>query len=48
MNMGQLLHVMRANFLIDACGLHKVEGKPFMVGEIVAEITRLLSDGKES
>ncbi len=48
LNMGQLLHVMRANFLIDACGLSKVEGKPFMVGEIVAEITRLLSDGKES
>jgi len=47
MNMGQLLHVMRANFLIDASGLDKVEGKPFMVGEIVAEITRLLSDGKK-
>jgi len=48
MNMGQLLHVMRANYLIDASGLYKVEGKPFMVKEIEAEITRLLSDGKES
>jgi len=48
MNMGQLLHVIRAKYLVDAKGLNKIEGKPFMVGEIEAEITNLLANGKVS
>ena len=35
LNMGQLRMLLRAQFLIDAHGLNKVQGKPFTVGEIV-------------
>jgi 2-oxoglutarate ferredoxin oxidoreductase subunit alpha len=42
LNMGQLLMVLRAKFLIDAKGLNKVQGKPFTVGEIEDEIEQML------
>lgn len=48
MNLGQLLHVIRGKFLVDAVGLNKVQGKPFMVSEIEDRITELLSDGSKS
>jgi 2-oxoglutarate ferredoxin oxidoreductase subunit alpha len=35
MNLGQLLSIIRAKFLIDAKGLNKVRGQPFTIGEIV-------------
>jgi 2-oxoglutarate ferredoxin oxidoreductase subunit alpha len=38
LNMGQLQMMLRANYLVDAKGLHKVQGKPFRVGEVVAAI----------
>jgi 2-oxoglutarate ferredoxin oxidoreductase subunit alpha len=34
MNTGQLFKVLRAEFLVDAEGLNKVNGKPFMITEI--------------
>ena len=34
MNTGQLCKVLRAEFLVDAEGLNKVNGKPFMITEI--------------
>jgi 2-oxoglutarate ferredoxin oxidoreductase subunit alpha len=42
LNMGQLLMVVRAHFLIDAIGLNKVQGKPFSVSEIVERIDELI------
>ncbi|MCH7591434.1 MAG: 2-oxoacid:acceptor oxidoreductase subunit alpha [Planctomycetes bacterium] len=48
MNTGQLLRNIRATYLVDAVGLNKVQGKPFMVQEIVTKIEELLSNGKVS
>ncbi len=48
MNLGQLLPIIRGKFLVDAVGLNKVQGKPFMVGEIENKITELLSNGSKS
>jgi 2-oxoglutarate ferredoxin oxidoreductase subunit alpha len=42
MNLGQLLRVIRAEYLIDAIGLNKVQGQPFKVSEIVTRVNRLL------
>ena len=42
MNMGQLVKVLRAEYLVDAVGLNKVQGLPFKVSEIVSRISRLL------
>ncbi|HXF58162.1 MAG TPA: 2-oxoacid:acceptor oxidoreductase subunit alpha [Actinomycetota bacterium] len=40
MNMGQLLLLVRGKFLVDAEGCSKVQGQPFTVREIEAEILR--------
>src|SRR5262245_32785076 len=42
MNMGQLLMVLRAKFLVDAIGLNKIQGKPFKQQEIEAKIEEVL------
>ena len=44
-NMGQLLLLIRARFLIDAIGYDRVRGKPFRIAEIEDEVLRLL-DGE--
>ena len=38
LNLGQLLMLIRSEFLIDAQGLNKVKGKPFAVSEVLARI----------
>ena len=38
LNRGQLRMLLRAEYLVDAVGLNKVQGKPFLVSEI--EVTR--------
>lgn len=38
LNMGQLRSIVRSEFLIDAIGLNKVQGKPFTVAEILDKI----------
>ncbi len=38
MNLGQLVMMLRANFLVDAKGLSKVQGKPWKVSELAARI----------
>jgi 2-oxoglutarate/2-oxoacid ferredoxin oxidoreductase subunit alpha len=43
LNMGQLRSILRAEYLVDAIGHNKVQGKPFSVGEIVEKIESLLS-----
>jgi len=42
MNLGQLLQLVRARFLVDAAGYNRVTGKPFKAGEIAAAIEALL------
>lgn len=42
MNLGQLQMILRARFLVDAVGLHKVQGRPFKVSEIVSKAEELL------
>jgi 2-oxoglutarate ferredoxin oxidoreductase subunit alpha len=38
MNLGQLVKLLRAEYLVDAEGLNKVQGKPFKVSEICEKI----------
>ena len=42
MNMGQLLKLIRAEYLIDAFGFNKIQGRPFKVSEIENRINRVL------
>jgi len=42
MNMGQLLTILRATYLVDAVGLNKIQGQPFKVSEITRKILKLL------
>ena len=42
LNFGQLLRLIRADFLIDAVGLNKVQGLPFYVFEVESKIDELL------
>ena len=41
LNLGQLLKILRATYLVDAQGINKVQGKPFKVSELVARISEL-------
>jgi 2-oxoglutarate ferredoxin oxidoreductase subunit alpha len=42
LNMGQLLWLLRARYLVDAVGYPKMQGKPFKQAEIAAKIDELL------
>jgi len=44
-NLGQLSRMLRAEFLVDAQSLTKVQGVPFRAAEIEAAIVKLLGDG---
>jgi 2-oxoglutarate ferredoxin oxidoreductase subunit alpha len=41
-NLGQLLMLIRARYLVDAIGYDRVRGKPFRIGEIEDEALRIL------
>jgi 2-oxoglutarate/2-oxoacid ferredoxin oxidoreductase subunit alpha len=43
MNLGQLVWLLRAKYLVDAQGLNKVQGKPFKQSEIEAKIEEVLA-----
>jgi len=43
LNMGQLRLLIRAEFLVDAIGLNKVQGKPFPVSEVLEKINEILA-----
>jgi 2-oxoglutarate ferredoxin oxidoreductase subunit alpha len=45
LNMGQLRTVLRAEFLVDAVGLNKIQGQPFKVSEVVAAVQKQLESG---
>ena len=42
LNMGQLRMLLRDKYLVDAKGLNKIKGKPFLVSEVVEAIEELL------
>jgi 2-oxoglutarate/2-oxoacid ferredoxin oxidoreductase subunit alpha len=42
LNRGQLRLLIRAEFLVDAVGLNKIQGKPFLVSEVEARIEEML------
>jgi 2-oxoglutarate ferredoxin oxidoreductase subunit alpha len=42
LNAGQLLTLLRAKFLVDAIGLNKIQGRPFLVSEIELKVEELL------
>ena len=42
LNVGQLRLLIRGTYLADAVGLNKIQGKPFLVSEIVRKIDELL------
>jgi 2-oxoglutarate ferredoxin oxidoreductase subunit alpha len=43
LNAGQLRLLLRAEFLVDAVGLNKIQGRPFLVSEIEQKIEEMLS-----
>jgi 2-oxoglutarate/2-oxoacid ferredoxin oxidoreductase subunit alpha len=43
MNLGQLLQLVRARYLVDAVGYNRVTGKPFKAGEIADAVEAMLS-----
>ena len=44
MNNGQLVKLLRSEYLVDAKGLNKVSGRPFTIAEIEAKIVATLSE----
>jgi 2-oxoglutarate ferredoxin oxidoreductase subunit alpha len=42
LNNGQLLFLLRSKYLVDAVGLNKIQGRPFLVSEITAKIESML------
>ena len=42
MNMGQLVMILRAKYLVDAQGYNKIQGKPFKTSEIEQKIEEML------
>jgi 2-oxoglutarate ferredoxin oxidoreductase subunit alpha len=42
LNMGQLLWVLRAKYLVDAIGLNKIQGRPFKQAELEQKIEEML------
>jgi len=45
LNTGQLALLLRARFLREVAQLNKIQGRPFTVSEVLAEITRLTAEG---
>jgi 2-oxoglutarate ferredoxin oxidoreductase subunit alpha len=43
LNTGQLVRLIRAEYLVDAIGFNKIQGKPFRVSEILDKIEEVLS-----
>jgi 2-oxoglutarate ferredoxin oxidoreductase subunit alpha len=43
LNSGQLLFLLRAKYLVDAVGLNKIQGRPFLVSEIEEKIDQMIA-----
>ncbi len=46
LNQGQLVRLLRSEFLVPANGINKVRGQPFLIEELRARINELLSEEK--
>ena len=46
LNRGQLRFLLRNDFLVDAQGLNKIQGKPFLVSEVSQAIQKILENGR--
>jgi 2-oxoglutarate/2-oxoacid ferredoxin oxidoreductase subunit alpha len=46
LNTGQLRRLLRSEYLLDAVGLNKVQGRPFLVGEIEEKIRQVTNTDK--
>ena len=46
LNLGQLIKILRSNYLVPAIGLNKIQGLPFQAEEIEAKIDELLQGNK--
>ena len=46
LNMGQLVKIIRAEFLVDAIPLNKVQGRPFTTAEVLARMLSILAEVK--
>ena len=45
LNDGQLVRIIRDHYLVKADVLDKIQGKPFLAEEILAQIKKVLKDG---
>jgi 2-oxoglutarate ferredoxin oxidoreductase subunit alpha len=45
LNRGQLRFLLRNEFLVDAKGLNKIQGKPFLISEVAEAIRKFLENG---
>ncbi|HXJ34438.1 MAG TPA: 2-oxoacid:acceptor oxidoreductase subunit alpha [Candidatus Eisenbacteria bacterium] len=48
MNLGQLVRLIRADYLVDAIGFNKVQGRPFKVSELVGRCLKLINGKAEA
>ena len=48
LNMGQLVKLVRAEFLVDAKPINKVMGQPFTAGELEREVLAHIENAKVS
>ncbi len=46
MNLGQLVRLLRAEYLVDAIGFNKIQGRPFKVSEIASRALRILNGSR--
>ncbi|MFN3876692.1 MAG: hypothetical protein ACK4L7_12390 [Flavobacteriales bacterium] len=46
MNSGQLRQLLRAEFLVDAQGLNKIQGLPFTSAEVKEAVRAMLDDNR--
>ncbi|HUE14047.1 MAG TPA: 2-oxoglutarate ferredoxin oxidoreductase subunit alpha, partial [Planctomycetaceae bacterium] len=46
LNRGQLSLLLRNQFLVDAKGFNKIQGKPFLISEVADAIRSHLENGK--
>jgi 2-oxoglutarate ferredoxin oxidoreductase subunit alpha len=46
-NLGQLVKLVRADYLVDAIGFNQVQGRPFKVSELVGRCLKLLKGSTE-
>ncbi|MEE8152000.1 MAG: 2-oxoacid:acceptor oxidoreductase subunit alpha [candidate division NC10 bacterium] len=44
LNMGQLVKIIRAEYLVDAKGINKIQGQPFRVSELMEKMQEFLED----